>query len=308
MSGVLQSVYSDSLNQTIHRFYGDGYRAVADDMPNDRVSECAIPSKFLNKRKWWRTFYQSPQNIETLRENAYFWKRRSFETAWSLEKHFYENEYDAFMNTLNWIQSDFNTIQSDYHSFNHFRVYAESVIMVLIRLQEEKMPQRSWLSAQRLDRLLNTRRSYYSQTSSVARYATVMTMVIISYWLSEYEKENGMLPFSLEEANIPESLRTDIWKRPISYTQTDGRWFLLSLGERGASDKYVGGDIDINNNNPFFQYSFNSNIVLYSGISIVLSDYYRTGKLKVGRFSFVRNPETGAPGSGSSLPARIAEE
>jgi hypothetical protein len=295
---------------TIHRFYGDGYQAVVGDMPADRVSECAVPAKFLNRRSVFSTIVRKLSEAsayqETITTNFFFWRRRSFETACSLEKHFHENQFALFTNTLHWVQSDFGTISRDHESTFYFGVYAECVLMTLIRLQEEKVPQRDWLTQQRLNEAFATRNlyrtPYFYRGRTAKKYVTVMTLMLIGNRIAEYEKENGVLPRSLAEMRLPDELYVDAWERPIAYTRTDGRWFLQSLGENG-----VASGVDIDNNFPFFQYNSSGNLVLFSGFINVQSEYYKTGSLKLGRFSFTRSPKTGAPSTSTYAHGELRE-
>lgn len=293
--GVVLAAQSNFTNniQVIHEFYADGYWAVSHRMPSERVSECAVRAQFLCEEGTSGVSEKGPSLGKDLNATVFYWQRRSFETAWSLEKQYYEKEFNLFTNTLCWIQMDFEAISRDRYSAFLLDAYAPCILMTLIQLQEETLPQRDWLSTSRLEQLFATysqfmQRRSYTQSRITKKYATVMILMIIGNRISDYEKINGKLPGTLTETGIPDELKVDAWKREITYIQKAGRWFLLSLGERGVAE-----DVDIDNNSPFFQYNSRQNIVLYSGLFKKIREYYKTGKLKIGRYCFEKDQTKG---------------
>ncbi|MDR2848941.1 MAG: hypothetical protein LBW77_00100, partial [Verrucomicrobiota bacterium] len=147
LGGALTASCAPSpLTQTINLFHGGGYRAVESELSHDRISEKPIPPDILTKRTALKPFFlalvgKSAVSEKDANKIAQFWRKRAFETAYSLEKHFYENRFDSFTNSLNWVRSDFDTISLDIYSMAYLYSYTDCILTTLFRLLEETVPQ-----------------------------------------------------------------------------------------------------------------------------------------------------------------------
>lgn len=210
-----------------------------------------------------------------------YWRQRSFESAYLLEKQFYENDLSSFTRTLQDVHSDYREISRDFFWHIYFQTYSEMILPSLARLSNEQMEQNNWITEQMLENLFETKKLNKKSWRWVDRTTQNIKILILAARIKQYKIQNSKFPESLDEIAHEKELLTDVTGRPFVYTHHGETWFLKGC----SSNNQYGYDSDINNHVPIFPPTTLRDVVFYPDLASRQRELFEKGEIHIGRVS-----------------------